>query len=72
MRITAQDLLALKIIDGIIPEPVGGAHRDPGLAIRAAGDAIFGALQSLGSLNPEEIRRQRHEKFLAIGRTGIS
>jgi len=72
MRITAQDLAALKVIDGIIHEPVGGAHRDPGLAIRAAGDAIVNAFQSLSTLSPEELRRQRHEKYLAIGRTGIN
>jgi acetyl-CoA carboxylase carboxyl transferase subunit alpha len=72
MRITAQDLLALKIIDGIITEPVGGAHREPGIALRAAGDEIANALQALSTLSADELRRQRHEKFLSIGRTGIN
>lgn len=72
MKITAQDLLSLKVIDGIIPEPTGGAHRDPGVAIRAAGEEIAKSLQSLSPLSPEELRRQRHEKFLAIGRSGLN
>jgi acetyl-CoA carboxylase carboxyl transferase subunit alpha len=72
MKITAQDLLSLKIIDGIIAEPTGGAHRDPGVAIRAAGEEIAKSLQSLAPLSPEELRRHRHEKFLAIGRTGLN
>jgi acetyl-CoA carboxylase carboxyl transferase subunit alpha len=72
MRITAQDLLSLKVIDGIVGEPVGGAHRDPGVTIRAAGEEIASALQSLAPLSADELRRQRHEKFLAIGRTGFN
>jgi acetyl-CoA carboxylase carboxyl transferase subunit alpha len=67
MRITAQDLIDLNIIDAIIPEPVGGAHRSPERAIDAAGNTIERALRELSALSPEELRRQRREKFLKIG-----
>ncbi len=68
MRITAQDLLRLKVIDMIISEPVGGAHRAPEAAIQSAGDAISHALSDLAGLSPEQLRENRAEKFLAIGR----
>jgi acetyl-CoA carboxylase carboxyl transferase subunit alpha len=68
MKITAQDLLGLKIVDGIIPEPVGGAHRDPVGIVRAAGDVIVQALAEYDKLSPDEIRKERREKFLAMGR----
>jgi acetyl-CoA carboxylase carboxyl transferase subunit alpha len=68
MKITAQDLLELKVIDGIIPEPVGGAHRDAQKAIQAAGDTIEQALRELSQFAPDELRRLRREKFLQIGR----
>jgi acetyl-CoA carboxylase carboxyl transferase subunit alpha len=68
MKITAQDLLKLGIIDGIIPEPVGGAHRDGAEVVKAAGDAIAKALAEFDSLSPQEIRTARREKFLAMGR----
>jgi acetyl-CoA carboxylase carboxyl transferase subunit alpha len=68
MRITAQDLIRFGVIDAIVPEPVGGAHRDPAAAIAAAGEAISEALASLAELDPAELQRQRRDKFLAIGR----
>jgi acetyl-CoA carboxylase carboxyl transferase subunit alpha len=68
MRITAQDLLELKIIDGIIPEPMGGAHRAPETAITSVGDTIERALNELSAMGGEALRRQRREKYLAIGR----
>ena len=68
MKITAQDLLRLGIIDEIIPEPVGGAHRDPAKTIHRAGEAIAQTLSSLSELSREEVRRARREKYLAIGR----
>jgi acetyl-CoA carboxylase carboxyl transferase subunit alpha len=68
MKITAQDLARFGVIDGIVPEPVGGAHRDPAAAIAATGDAIAGALGELRGLDRETVRRQRREKFLQIGR----
>jgi acetyl-CoA carboxylase carboxyl transferase subunit alpha len=69
MKITAQDLLQLKVIDTIIPEPVGGAHRDKAATVAATGDAITKALSEFDDKTPQEIRTQRHERFLAIGRT---
>ncbi len=68
MKITAQDLLKFGIIDAIIPEPLGGAHRDPAAAIAATGEAIAGALEQLGNMSPEQLREARAAKFLAIGR----
>ncbi len=68
MKITAQDLLRLGVIDGIVTEPTGGAHREPQAAIKAAGDAIEGALKDLGHLGAAELRDHRAEKFLTIGR----
>ncbi len=68
MRITAQDLFKFGLIDAIIQEPVGGAHRDPAAAIAATGDAIASALEGLGNLSPDAIREARADKFLAMGR----
>jgi acetyl-CoA carboxylase carboxyl transferase subunit alpha len=69
MKITAPDLLRFGVIDTIVPEPVGGAHRDPAAAIAATGEAVAAALADLKALPPEDVRRQRRDKFLAIGRT---
>lgn len=69
MKITAQDLLKFKVIDDVIPEPIGGAHRDPGVVMAAAAKAIDTALTQLDGLTPADLRKQRREKFLAIGRT---
>jgi acetyl-CoA carboxylase carboxyl transferase subunit alpha len=68
MKITAQDLLKLGIIDGIIPEPVGGAHRDGVEVVKAVGYTILAALTTFDDLTPDEIRKDRREKFLAMGR----
>jgi acetyl-CoA carboxylase carboxyl transferase subunit alpha len=68
MKITAQDLLRLGVIDGVIPEPTGGAHREPEAAIKATGDALEGALKDLGNMGPEQLRDHRADKFLTIGR----
>jgi acetyl-CoA carboxylase carboxyl transferase subunit alpha len=69
MKITASDLLNLKIIDGIIEEPVGGAHRAPDEIIDRTGEVVAEALQGLRGMDPAEVLRTRREKFLAIGRT---
>jgi acetyl-CoA carboxylase carboxyl transferase subunit alpha len=69
LRITAQDLVRLGVVDAIIPEPTGGAHREPIAAIKATGEAIANALADLRGLDRAEIVRLRREKFLAIGRT---
>jgi acetyl-CoA carboxylase carboxyl transferase subunit alpha len=68
MKITAQDLLKLGIIDGIISEPVGGAHRDGIEVVRATGNIIAETIAAYDSLTPEQIRKERREKFLAMGR----
>jgi acetyl-CoA carboxylase carboxyl transferase subunit alpha len=68
MKITAQDLSQLGIIDTIINEPVGGAHRDRASMIRQAGNTIEKALREFDGLPGEEVRRARQEKFLAMGR----
>jgi acetyl-CoA carboxylase carboxyl transferase subunit alpha len=68
MKITAQDLLRFGIIDAIISEPIGGAHRDPAAAIATTGNAIAAALENLGNLSPEALREARADKFLAMGR----
>ena len=67
MRVTAGDLKQLGVIERIVPEPVGGAHRSPAEAIRLLGDAVSEELQALASKTGEEIRRERRAKFLAIG-----
>ena len=69
MKITAQDLIRFGIIDAIVPEPTGGAHRDPGAAIGVAGEAIAEALGELRGLDRATIVRLRREKFTAVGRT---
>lgn len=67
MKITAQDLRDLKVIDGIVPEPLGGAHRDPAATIAAAGVQIAAALAEMNASGADH-REARREKFLAIGR----
>jgi acetyl-CoA carboxylase carboxyl transferase subunit alpha len=68
MKITAQDLLKFGIIDRVVAEPVGGAHRDPEAAALATGDAIADALGGLERMSPDEIKTARTDKFLNIGR----
>jgi acetyl-CoA carboxylase carboxyl transferase subunit alpha len=68
MKITAEDLKGLGIIDDIIPEPVGGAHREPEAVITATGKVIASALEDLGRLSGDEVRAARRQKFLDIGR----
>jgi acetyl-CoA carboxylase carboxyl transferase subunit alpha len=68
MKITAQDLLELGVIDGIVPESSGGAHRAPEVAIDSTGDTIEKALRELGEHGPEDLKRLRREKFLAMGK----
>ncbi len=72
MKISAADLKSLAVIDAIVPEPVGGAHRDPAVAVERLGDAIEEALDELSGLSPHDIRIHRRNKFLAIGRAGIA
>jgi acetyl-CoA carboxylase carboxyl transferase subunit alpha len=67
MRITAADLLRLGVIDTIVKEPVGGAHRSPDAAIDQLGNEIESALSTLTGLSPAELRSDRRRKFLAMG-----
>jgi acetyl-CoA carboxylase carboxyl transferase subunit alpha len=69
LKLTASDLQQLKVIDAIIPEPVGGAHRDRDRMLSATGEAIASSLADLRTMTPQDTRRHRREKFLAIGRT---
>ena len=68
MKITAQDLIGFKIVDRIIPEPTGGAHADPAATVKTVGDAIEEELSALLPLSASELKTQRAERFLAIGR----
>ena len=72
MKITSADMARFGIIDSIITEPAGGAHRDPAAAIAATGNAIDKALGELKGLSRDTVRRQRREKFLSIGRAGLA
>lgn len=71
MKITAQDLLKMKIVDRIIPEPAGGAHADPEAAMAAVGDAVEEELRALEGLSADELKSRRAERFYAIGRSGL-
>jgi acetyl-CoA carboxylase carboxyl transferase subunit alpha len=69
MKITAQDMVRFGVIDSVVPEPTGGAHRDPQAAIAATGEAIATALTELQGLDRETVRKLRREKFLSMGRS---
>jgi len=72
LRLTAQDLKKLQVIDRIIPEPVGGAHREPSTAVSRVGDAIASMLDEVRPLGPAERRKARREKFLRMGATALA
>ena len=67
-KLTALDLVEFKLIDQIIPEPLGGAHRNPQEAIFAAGDAIEKSLKELKDFTPKQLVARRRQKFLEMGR----
>jgi acetyl-CoA carboxylase carboxyl transferase subunit alpha len=68
LKLTAADLKELGVIDEIVAEPLGGAHRAKDEAIARVGDAIFGALERFDNMDGAEIRKRRREKFLEMGR----
>src|SRR5262249_61219763 len=68
MKITAQDLKALGVIDVIIPEPVGGAHRDTAMIFKQTAGVIAAALTEFAGMSADAIREQLHNQFLEIGR----
>ena len=72
LKITAQDLTQLGCVDAIIPEPVGGAHRDIDATMKAAGDAIEAALSKLSGLDAAALIKARRAKYVAIGREGLN
>jgi acetyl-CoA carboxylase carboxyl transferase subunit alpha len=72
LKLTAQDLLKLGVVDGVIDEPLGAAHRDPLAAMKAAGDAVEKALEALDGLDPDTVRAKRRERFLNIGNDKLS
>ena len=67
LRLTAQDLLGLRLVDVVVQEPMGGAHRGRATTIAAVGDAIEGQLRPLLRLSPTELKRSRRDKFLRMG-----
>ena len=69
MKITAQDMIRFGVVDSIIDEPVGGAHREPKAVMAAVGDGIRDALAQLEGMDADAIRKERAEKFMAIGRS---
>jgi acetyl-CoA carboxylase carboxyl transferase subunit alpha len=71
MKITAQDLIKMKIVDRIVPEPPGGAHSAPDAAIATVGDAVEQELASLENMSVAELKKQRSDRFYAIGRSGL-
>ncbi|WGH79405.1 acetyl-CoA carboxylase carboxyltransferase subunit alpha [Jannaschia ovalis] len=72
LRLTAQDLLKLGVIDRIVKEPLGGAHRDRDAAIAAVGEAIAAMLGEFDGREPEAIRQGRRRKFLEMGSKGLA
>jgi acetyl-CoA carboxylase carboxyl transferase subunit alpha len=72
LKLTAEDLKRLALIDAIIPEPLGGAHRDAAATIAAVGDAVEGALDPLRALDGATLRARRREKFLEMGRNAVA
>lgn len=72
LRLTAQDLERLGVIDEVLPEPLGGAHRSPMEALTAVQDALRRALAELEEKSPEELRAARRDKFLEMGKVGLS
>jgi acetyl-CoA carboxylase carboxyl transferase subunit alpha len=72
LKLTAQDLLRLGVIDEIVPEPLGGAHRQPKEALDALGDLIEWALQQLVGQDGGTLKARRRDKFLEMGKKGLN
>ena len=71
LRLTADDLKRLRVIDTVIPEPLGGAQRDPMAAVASVGDAVAEALTPLLGMDGDVLRQRRREKYLDMGREGL-
>ncbi len=72
LKLTAEDLRRLTLVDAVIPEPLGGAHRDPAVTIAAVGRQVADALEPLVALDGATLRARRREKFLEMGRSGVA
>ena len=72
LKVTADSLNDLGVIDRILKEPVGGAHRERDLIIDQVGDAVIEELDDLSQLSSDELRRDRRQKFLDMGRQGLA
>jgi acetyl-CoA carboxylase carboxyl transferase subunit alpha len=70
LKFTSGDLVDLRVVDEVIPEPPGGAHRDPALMKARVRDAVLRHVHRLRAIPPEELVRRRREKYLAMGVTG--
>ncbi|MDO9711958.1 acetyl-CoA carboxylase carboxyltransferase subunit alpha [Paracraurococcus lichenis] len=71
LKLTAEDLRRLNLVDAVVPEPMGGAHRDPGAALTAVGDTVWQSLEPLLALDGATLRARRREKFLEMGRNTV-
>jgi acetyl-CoA carboxylase carboxyl transferase subunit alpha len=71
LRMTAEDLRKLALVDAVVPEPLGGAHRDPAAMMAAVGDKVWSLLEPLLALDGATLRARRREKFLEMGRAGV-
>ena len=71
LRLTAQDLLRLGVIDDVIPEPLGGAHRGGDSTIEAVGDILESAIRDLLRESGPQLKQHRREKFLEMGQRGL-
>jgi len=71
LKLTAEDLLRMKLVDQVIAEPLGGAQRDKLATLQSVGQAVHDALQSLADLDAPTLRAKRREKFLAMGRETV-
>jgi acetyl-CoA carboxylase carboxyl transferase subunit alpha len=72
LKLTAQDALQLEVVDEVLPEPLGGAHRSPELTALAIRDAVVGALDALSNVPPDALVQQRYEKFRRMGKWSLS
>ncbi|MBC9177297.1 acetyl-CoA carboxylase carboxyltransferase subunit alpha [Pseudoroseomonas ludipueritiae] len=72
LKLTAQDLSRLALIDSVVPEPLGGAHRDPQATVQAVADKVWASLEPLLDLDAATLRARRREKFLEMGKQGVA
>jgi acetyl-CoA carboxylase carboxyl transferase subunit alpha len=72
LRLTADDLKRLRLVDEVVPEPLGGAHRDPAATVQAVGDAVAASLNGLLTMDGVTLKARRREKFLEMGRDTIA